>query len=162
MRWSLCLLLLTGCQDIGKRVVKGPEIPLVNDSGEALDEVILPAEQKPFQEEFPANAEHWTPTAAEILKAQLLVHQFIKEKLPSAVPSLKSYRRQYAGYQTADGKVLFVNFFCRSPETWRTVPVQKEGRDGCYFSLKVDLKRNEAFGFSVYEADTHPDSLPIP
>lgn len=161
MKWFLSMLLIVGCQDIGKRVIKGPE-QLLNEEHLEANEVILAAEANPFRDEFPQDVMPWTPTWAEITTSQLLITQAIKEKHPEIMPNLKEYGRQYAGYQNAAGKTLFANFFCRSPETWKTEPVQKEGRDGCYFSMKVDLQKNEIFGFTKYEADTHPDSLPSP
>jgi hypothetical protein len=153
---ALLALLLgsAGCRwpGVAERIVKGPRVRALLADERA---VVLPTEA--FGDEFPVEARAWTPTWEDIQRTELLVRHHVRAFLPAAHARWEEYRRQYGGYQGAVGKVLFVNFFCVSEADWQTRVVTREAAGDCYFSLKVDIVRNEVFDLNLHEpSDAEP------
>ena len=150
------LVLLLACRlpGLGERVIKGPD-KILAPGIEHEQDAILPAGA--FQEEFPTEAKEWNPAWEDVMRTQLLVRDHVREHLPAAHGRWNDYRRQYGGYAGALGPVLYVNFFCLPEEGWRERPVLRESSGDCYFSLKVNMARNEAFDLSLHAPNSDDD-----
>jgi hypothetical protein len=90
--------------------------------------------------------ELWTPALADVtaLEAKLPAYLRASYKDQSKEPLWKrapGYKRQYFGITYQGARVIYANFFCDAPASWRTVLVDVDDGGDCYFSVKYDAKR---------------------
>ena len=93
--------------------------------------------------------EYWTPTEADIGRAEEGLSKYLINNVPSLAVKFSSYARQYTGFVYHGRKRLFMNFFCSPPSNWRCEPVGVDDGGDCYFRLEYDVVSGEYSHLSV-------------
>ena len=106
--------------------------------------VIFPAAQA-YVGGYGTVSEYWTPTTADVLKAEAGLARFLAESRPTLAVKYSSYTRQYTGFVLDGRKLIFMNFLCWRPETpgWRCSSVSVDDGGDCYFHLDYDVTTGE-------------------
>jgi hypothetical protein len=87
--------------------------------------------------------EFWSPTRAEVLKAEKGLERFLTENPPARSPELwkklSRYKRQYLGIVVNGQKRIFANFYC-TEERLACKPVIYEDGGDCFFQAEYDVE----------------------
>jgi hypothetical protein len=85
----------------------------------------------------------WSPTEAQVLRAEKELERFLKEKRPARSPELWTklprYKRQYLGIVVNGQKRIFANFYC-TEERLACKPVIYEDGGDCFFQAEYDVE----------------------
>ena len=88
----------------------------------------------------------WTPTKAQVLKAEEEIERYLKNKPPARSPGLwrdlPQYKRQYVGFIVNNRKKIFCNFYC-SKESLTCAPKFVMDGGDCYFQVEYDVGRRK-------------------
>ncbi|KZC22520.1 hypothetical protein RHOFW104T7_00255 [Rhodanobacter thiooxydans] len=93
---------------------------------------------------FPIAGGTWTPDQDVAAQLRATLQQYVVARASDQhreLQSWSSYSFQYQGRGSADGKFIFINAFCESPDAYaakRFVQVLDGGT--CYFELKYNPK----------------------
>ncbi|MBI5294459.1 MAG: hypothetical protein HY869_03210 [Chloroflexi bacterium] len=107
---------------------------------------------------FPAEAEYWSPTEADVhaledgLPAYLQENQSAFHMTESPVwEQLEEYNRQYVGIVLDGQKVIYANYLCRiGAETeWKEQFIFVADGGACYFQFKFDASTGRFFDLLV-------------
>jgi hypothetical protein len=88
---------------------------------------------------------YWTPTTAEVLRAEAGLARFLAGAAPALAVKYSSYLRQYTGFVVDDHRKIHMNFLCWKPETpgWRCAAVEVDDGGDCYFQVDFDVTTGE-------------------
>ena len=93
----------------------------------------------------------FTPTNAEVQKAEEKLAEYLKAKYPKLAEKYSAYYRQYGGLEIqGEKKIIRGNFMCRIfDSSWKSQWVHVDDGGDCFFNFMYDLKTNEIIQFMV-------------
>lgn len=146
----LMLLFLTACTSQSVSSAKGKDwIAFSADKAQAdqmLDWL------------FPAEAEYWSPTEADIRAVEEDLPAYLQENQSAFLMTespvweqLEEYNRQYVGVILEGRKVIYANYLCRNGAEvkWQEQFVFVLDGGACYFQFKYDTSAGQFFDLQV-------------
>src|SRR5258708_20752515 len=110
----------------------GPCFAAVRVHGDGFDGVIFPKTKHAFRGDLNGQVDYWTPTRADIVKAEALAAKYIHDS-KQIKENVAKYKRQYVGIVENGRKAVFIHFFCRVPDEWTREEIGVEDGGTCYF-----------------------------
>jgi hypothetical protein len=107
---------------------------------------------------FPADAEYWSPTKADVRTLQSGLPAYLQENKSafymtdaSVWDQLNEYNRQYVGIVLEGRKVIFASYLCKDGANtgWREDFVFVADGGACYFQFKFDTSTGEFYDLLV-------------
>jgi len=109
-----------------------------------FDGVILPADMKAFQREFPKGVRYWTPAESDVLLAEKELIPFLSRsgdtRVKEILSKIKTYKRQYVGVVIAGHKYVYFNLFCVALNYWTRREVVVFDGGTCFFNVRFSTE----------------------
>lgn len=107
---------------------------------------------------FPAEAEYWSPTEADIRALESGLPAYLQENKSAFYMTetliwerLDGYNRQYVGIVLEGRKVIYASYLCMNgaDTQWKEQLIFVADGGACYFQFKFDTFTGEFFGLLV-------------
>ena len=107
---------------------------------------------------FPAEAEYWSPTEADIRALESGLPAYLQENKSAFYMTetliwerLDGYNRQYVGIVLEGRKVTYASYLCKNgaDTQWKEQLIFVADGGACYFQFKFDTFTGEFFGLLV-------------
>lgn len=117
--------------------------------------VILAAEEATYLKYFGFTGKVWTPQEEDVVTLEAELAPYLAQEYPFLHEQLSTYRRQYLGTTTDDGRrVIYANFFCDdhgmiSEFDWQHEFVDMMDGGDCYFHTLYDVETETFLWVSI-------------
>jgi hypothetical protein len=147
---AICLAAVGCRKPVDAPAENGPR-EVIEVEAEGVRGVIFPAEATGRDIGWP-DGKRWTPGVDEVLRADAIARECVKDEAPDVLERYDEYARQYVGYVDGDRRLIFINYFFQRPdfEYWKEKLVRVKDGGINFFEVRVDIETSTCVQMYVH------------